>query len=321
MPKDVKLLVTRQFPPDVLARCDRDYDCTFNPEDTNWTDDELIIRSFNHDAIFFSSGNKFTAKVIKALPDRVKILATFSVGYEHIALDAAQDRNLIVVNTPRVLNEATADTAFMLLLCASRRASEADRMIRNGNWLGWTPTQMLGVGMQGKRLAILGMGGIGREVAKRGRAFGMIIHYHNRNRLPANLESNAIYHKNIEELLKVADFLSINCPMTPEMAGFLNADRIALLPEDVIIVNTARGGLVDDNALIAALKSGKVFAAGLDVFDGEPKLHPEYSNLENVFLSPHIGSATVETRNAMGFLALDNIDEFFAGREPPNRIR
>ncbi len=320
MPKNIKLLVTRQFPPDVLKRCARDYDCTFNPEDTDWLGEDLVSRSANHDAIFFSSGNKFTANVIEALPEQIKMLATFSVGHEHIDLRAAAKRNLIIVNTPGVLNEATADTAFMLLLCASRRAGAADRMVRSSNWLGWTPTQMLGIGMQEKRLAILGMGGIGREVAKRGRAFGMKVHYHNRNRLPTHLEGDAIYHKKAEDLLKIADFLSINCPMTKEMAGFLNADRISLLPKQAIIVNTARGGLIDDVALIKALKSGIVFAAGLDVFDGEPKIHGDYLNLDNVFLSPHIGSATVETRNAMGFLALDNLDAFFAGRKPPNQV-
>mgnify|MGYP001337000525 CR=1 FL=1 len=320
MPKNIRLLVTRQFPTDVLARCERDYTCTFNPDDTDWIGDELVARATDHEAIFFSSGNKFTADVITALPDSIKALATFSVGHEHIDLTAAKARGLMVSNTPGVLSEATADIAFMLLLCASRRASEADQMVRNRDWIGWTPTQMLGVGMQGKRLAILGMGGIGREVAKRGRAFGMTIHYHNRSSLPDDIAEGAIYHKSVDELMKVADFLSINCPMTPEMAKFLNKDRIALLPPNAIVVNTARGGLIDDEALIAALKSGRVFAAGLDVFDGEPNLHPEYRTLDNVVLLPHVGSATIETRNAMGFTALNNLDAFFAGMEPPNII-
>ena len=320
MPKNIRLLVTRQFPADVLARCERDYTCTFNPEDTDWIGDELVARAADHDAIFFSSGNKFTADVISALPDSIKALATFSVGHEHIDLTAVKARGLMVSNTPGVLSEATADIAFMLLLCASRRASEADQMVRNRDWTGWTPTQMLGVGMQGKRLAILGMGGIGREVAKRGRAFGMTVHYHNRSPLPDNLAKGAIYHESADELMKVADFLSINCPMTPKMAKFLNKGRIALLPPNAIVVNTARGGLVDDEALIAALKSGRVFAAGLDVFDGEPNLHPEYRTLNNVVLLPHVGSATIETRNAMGFTALNNLDAFFAGTEPPNII-
>lgn len=320
MPKDVGLLVARRFPPDVLARCERDYDCTFNPPDASWSGDELIGRADGHDAVFFSSGNSFTSEVIAALPDSVKMLATFSVGHEHIDLAAAAARNIVVTNTPGVLNAATADIAFMLLLCASRRAYEADRMVRNGGWAGWTPTQLLGVGLQGKRLAVLGMGGIGREVAKRGRAFGMEIHYHNRSRLAPGPDLGAVYHESAESLLGAADFLSINCPLTPEMAHFLNAERIALMPDGAVVVNSARGGLVDDGALIAALKSGKIFSAGLDVFEGEPDLNPGYRELDNVFLAPHIGSATVETRNAMGYTALDNLDAFFAGNEPPNRI-
>lgn len=320
MPKDIKLLATRRFPADVLARCVEDYDCTFNDDDSSWNGDKLLSRAAGHDAIFFCADSKMTADVIAGMPDSVKLLATFSVGYEHIDLYAAKARGLVVSNTPDVLNAATADIAFMMLLCASRRAGEAERMVRDGRWIGWTPTQMLGVGMQGKRLGILGMGGIGRELAGRGRAFGMTIHYHNRSRLSPELEQGAIYHETAEDLLAVSDFFSINCPMSEEMRQFLNAERIALLPDGAVVANTARGGLVDDEALIAALKSGKVFAAGLDVFEGEPKLHPGYLELENVVMAPHIGSATVETRNAMGFRALDNVDDFFAGREPRDRI-
>ncbi|MEK9724710.1 MAG: D-glycerate dehydrogenase [Rhodospirillaceae bacterium] len=320
MPKNIKLLVTRQFPQAVLDRAAADYDSTFNPSDENWTGDALLARLEGHDAVMFASGNKFDVEVIAKVPDSIKMLATYSVGYEHIDVDAANARGLVVTNTPGVLSAATADIAFMLLLCASRRAGEADRMVRNGNWTGWTPTQMLGVGMQDKRLAILGMGGIGRQVAARGRAFGMDIHYHNRSRLAPDLEQGAVYHETPESLLKVAEFLSINCPMTPDMVHFLNAERIAQMPDGAIVANSARGGLIHDRSLIAALKSGKIYAAGLDVFDGEPNIDPEYKTLENVFMLPHVGSATLETRNAMGFTALDNLDAFFAGKEPPNRL-
>jgi len=320
MPKDIKLLVTRQFPDDVLARCEQDYTCSLNPDDANWNGDDLLGRAAGHDAILLSSNSKFSADVIPRLPDSVKILATFSVGFEHIDIDAAKAKGLIVTNTPGVLSEATADIAFMLLLCASRRAFEADNMVRTGQWSGWTPTQLCGPGMQGKRLAILGMGGIGRQVAQRGRAFGMTIHYHNRSRLPADLEQGAVYHDTADDLMAVADFLSINCPMSDDMVHFLNEDRIGRMPDGAVVVNSARGGLVEDAALIAALKSGKVFAAGLDVFEGEPTVNPAYWALDNVFMSPHIGSATVETRNAMGFTALDSLDAYFAGNEVPNRL-
>ncbi len=320
MPKDVKLLVTRLYPPDVLARAMRDYDCTLNPEDRPWQGDDLTGRAAGHDAILCSSSNKFSAAVVAALPDSIKMLATFSVGFEHIDTEACKARGIVVSNTPDVLSDATADVALLHLLAASRRAGEAERMMRSDSWPGWTPTQLLGPGLQGKRLGIVGMGGIGRAVAMRARAFGMEIHYHNRSRLAPGLEQGATYHATPEALLAVSQFLSLNCPMSPAMKGFLNAERIALLPQGAVVVNTARGGLVDDGALIAALKSGHVFAAGLDVFEGEPKIDPRYRELVNVFMTPHFGSATVETRNAMGFKALDNLDAFFAGRGLPDRV-
>jgi lactate dehydrogenase-like 2-hydroxyacid dehydrogenase len=315
-----KLLVTRHFPPDVIARARRDYEVTLNPVDSAWTGDELIANAQGQDGIFLSSSNKFTKDVINALPECVKILATFSVGYEHIDLTAAQGRGIVVTNTPDVLTESTADTAMMLILNAARRAREALEMVSHGNWKGWTPTQLLGIQPGGRRLAILGMGRIGRAVAHRARAFGMDIHYHNRSRLSADLERGATYHATPQELFRHADFLSINCELTEDTAGLINTDSLRLFPDNPVIVNTARGGIIDDDALIAALKSGQVAAAGLDVYDGEPNLNPAYMPLPNAFLTPHIGSATVDTRNAMGYRALDNLDAFFRGEEPTDRL-
>jgi len=315
-----KILLTRLFPDDVLARAKRDYDAILNPADVAWQGNDLIAQAEGMDGLMISSSNKFTPQVIDGLPDSVKILSTFSVGYEHVDLDAAQARGIIVTNTPDVLTEATADTAMMLLLNAARRAREALEMVSTGKWIGWKPTQLLGVQPSGRRLAILGMGRIGRAVAARARAFGMEIHYHNRNRLMPELELGATYHRTAEDLLRHADFLSINCEQTPETTKLINADRIELMPENAIIVNTARGGIIDDEALIAALKSGRVFAAGLDVYDGEPNLNAGYMDLNNAFLTPHFGSATVDTRNAMGFRALDNLDAFFRGNEPGDRL-
>jgi len=320
MPKTAKLLVTRQFPPDVLGRAERDYDATFNDADADWQGDALIAKAAGHDAILCSSSNKLSADVVAGLPAEIKMLATFSVGFEHIDTDACAARGIAVSNTPDVLSDATADIAMLLLLTASRRAGEAERMMRSDSWTGWTPTQLLGPGLAGKRLGILGMGGIGRAVARRARGFGMEIHYHNRSRLAPDLEAGATYHATPKALLAQSQFLSINCPMSPEMKHFLNAERIEMLPEGAVVVNTARGGLVDDSALIPALKSGRVFAAGLDVFEGEPKINPAYRELDNVFMTPHMGSATVETRNAMGFKALDNLDAFFAGKDLPDRV-
>lgn len=318
--KDKKLLVTLRFPDDVLARAQRDYNCTFNNKDVAWSDHEMLTNAKGHDGILCSSSNKFTPDIVNDLPGSIRIVATYSVGFEHLDIPSLKVRNITATNTPDVLSAATADIAFMLILCASRRAGEAERMVRDGKWEGWTPTQLLGQGLQDKHLGILGMGNIGREVAARARGFGMKIHYHNRSRLIPDLEKGAIYHEKPEDLLQISEFLSLNCPMTQEMKYFLNAERINLMPKNAVVVNSARGGLIDDEAMIAALKSGRLFAAGLDVFDDEPKVNPFYRELDNVFMTPHIGSATVETRNAMGFRALDNLDQFFSGRVPKDLI-
>ena len=315
-----KLLLTRHFPDDVIVRAKRDYDVMLNPQDSAWAGNQLVSNADGMDGIFCSSSNKFTCDVFSSLPDCVKILATFSVGYEHIDLDAAKARGIMVTNTPDVLTESTADTAMMLLLNAARRAREALEMVSKGEWTGWTPTQLLGIQPGGRRLAILGMGRIGRAVAQRARAFGMEIHYHNRSRLNPDLEQGAVYHQNPESLFGVSDFLSINCELTAKTSKLINSENLELFPPHPVIVNTARGSIIDDGALITALKSGRVAAAGLDVFEGEPKLHPGYLGLPNAFLTPHIGSATVDTRNAMGFRALDNLDAFFRGEEPADRL-
>jgi lactate dehydrogenase-like 2-hydroxyacid dehydrogenase len=320
MSKSIKLLITRQFPKDVLSRAERDYSATINPGTANWQGDELVAKAEGMDGIFLSAGNKFTSAVISGLPESVKIISTFSAGYEHIDLEAAKRRGLVVTNTPGVPTEATADIALLLLLNAARRVREGFETVAKGEWKGWTPTQLLGVHPAGRRLAVLGMGRIGRAVAHRARAFGMEIHYHNRSRLDPELELGATYHKTPEDLFRVADFLSINCELTMETAKLINSETIALLPDNPIIINTARGGIVDDEALISALRSGRVFAAGLDVFEGEPLLNPEYCDLPNAFLTPHMGSATVDTRNQMGFRVLDNLDAYFNGKEPPDRL-
>ena len=315
-----RILVTRRMPPNVTARIERDYDATLNPDDHVMAAQELITAAQGHAGIMCCSSEKFTPDVIAALPECVRILSTFSVGYEHVNVEAARARGITVTNTPDVLTDATADIAMLCLLGAARRASEGDRMVRGGQWNSWYTTLMLGTHLGGKRLGIYGMGRIGRAVAQRGRGFGMQIHYHNRSRLSPELEQGASYHASAEALLPHCDFLSINAPSTPETVKFLNAERIALLPDGAIVANSARGNMVDDDALIAALTSGKVAAAGLDVFEGEPNLDPRYRELDNTLLLPHIGSATHETRDAMGFCCLDNLDAFFAGRPCPSAL-
>ncbi len=314
------LLVTRKLPDAVLERAARDYDARINQADEVYGPDELIARAEGCDAILTCSTEKYGAEVVEGLPASVRAVATFSVGIEHFDLEAAKKRGLVMTNTPDVLTDSTADITMLVLLGAARRATEGQRMVRENKWVGWNPNQLLGVHVSGKKLGILGMGRIGRAVARRARGFDMAIHYHNHSRLDPELEQGAAYHADPEELLGESEFLSINCPASPEMHHFLNARRIELLPERAIVANTARGPLVDDAALIAALESGRIAAAGLDVFEGEPNIHPGYRDLPNTFLLPHMGSATLETRNAMGFKCLDNLDAFFAGREPPDRV-
>ena len=320
MPDKPSVLCTRRMPPNVEARLARDYRATLNPEDRIYSKDDLVAGSEGQDGIFCAGGDPMTAGCVERLPDSVRVIATYSVGYEHVAVDAAKARGIVVTNTPNVLNDATADVAMLCLLGAARRGAEGDRLVRAGEWIRWHSTMLLGVHVTGKRLGIFGMGRIGRAVARRARGFDMEIHYCNRNRLAPELEDGAVWHDTPESLLAVSEFLSINAPSAPETRKFLNAERIALLPDGAVVVNTARGDLVDDDALIDALRSGKVAAAGLDVFAGEPNLDPRYRGLDNTFLLPHIGSASHETRDAMGYCCLDNLDAFFAGRPCPNAL-
>ena len=315
-----RVLVTRRLPDAVEARLGRDYDARLSPDDSQLGRDALLLAAEGCDAILPTLTDRLDADTIANLPGSVRIIATFSVGYEHIDLSAAKGRGLVVTNTPGVLTEATAEIALLLILSAARRASEGEAILRRGAWTGWAPTQLLGAQLTGRRLAVLGMGRIGLAVADRARAFGMEIHYHNRTRLDEKSESGAVYHETPESLLTAADVLSLHCPLTPATRHFLNADRIRLLPRGAIVVNTARGPVVDDEALIAALKTGRISAAGLDVYEGEPDLNAAYRDIPNACLLPHLGSATVETRNAMGFKALDNLDAFFRGKAPPDRL-
>ncbi len=314
------VLVTRKLPAAVEARLKRDYAPRFNDDDHVFGSDELVERAAGAFAILPCHSEHFTAEVTGRLPDSVKAICNFSVGVDHVDLAAAKDRGIIVTNTPDVLSDATAEVAMLLMLGAARRASEGDRLVRSGGWKLWSPAFMVGTQITGKRFGVVGMGRVGQVTARRAHGFGMEVHYHNRRRLPPESEAGAAFHERLEELLPLCDVLSLHCPATPETTGLLNAERIALLPDGAIVVNTARGALIDDDALIAALESGKLAAAGLDVFNGEPDIDPRYREVENAFLLPHIGSATRETRDAMGFRALDNLDAIVAGREPGDRV-
>jgi len=321
MSKRPTVVATRHFPDAVEQRLAALFDARLNPEDRQLSTDELVHRAQGADGLMVAATGKVDAELINRLPASIKIISTFSVGYEHIDVAAATARGVAVSNTPDVLTDATAEVALLLLLAAARRAHEGAAMLRQNRWTGWTPTQLMGIGLSGKRLGIVGMGRIGQALAKRARACGMEIHYYNRTRLPSDVEAGATHHASVEALLPQAQFLSLHCPLTPQTAKLMDAKRIAMLPDGAVLVNTARGGIVDDDALIAALGTGKLACAGLDVFDGEPKVDPRYLTLENAFILPHMGSATVETRNAMGFRAIENLKAVLIdGREPPHRV-
>jgi len=314
------VLVTRKLPTAVEDRLRRDYEPRLNPEDRLYSSDALIESATGADAIIPCHTERFSAPVIERLPRSVRIIANFSVGFDHVDIDAAKHRGLVVTNTPDVLSDATAEVTIMLMLGAARRASEGERLVRTRTWRDWSPSFMVGTQVTGKRLGIVGLGRVGRVAARRARGFEMTIHYHDLHRLSPDQEEGAIFHPTVEALMPHCDFVAFHCVLTPQTERMLNAERIALLPDGAIVVNASRGGVIDDVALIAALKSGKVSAAGLDVYNNEPDIHPEYRDLPNTFLMPHIGSATRETREAMGFRALDNLDAFFAGREPRDRV-
>jgi lactate dehydrogenase-like 2-hydroxyacid dehydrogenase len=322
MTKRPVVVATRHFPDAVEERLQALFDARLNPEDRALTPDELIARAQRADGLMVAATGKVDADLISRLPGSIKIIATFSVGYEHIDVAAAEKRGILVTNTPDVLTDATAEIALLLMLAAARRAHEGAAMLRQDQWTGWTPTQLMGIGLTGKRLGIVGMGRIGQALAARARACGMEIHYYNRARLSPQQEQGAIHYSTVEALLPKAQFLSLHCPLTPQTIKLMDARRLAMLPAGAVLVNTARGGIVDDDALIAALKSGRLAAAGLDVFDGEPNVDKRYFGIENAFILPHMGSATIETRNAMGFRAIENLKTVLIdGKEPPHRVR
>jgi lactate dehydrogenase-like 2-hydroxyacid dehydrogenase len=311
-----RVLATRKMMPDVEQRLAATFNAVLNSNDTPMTRADLMATAAPFDAIITSSLDKFGPDYVGDLPPSVRIIATHSVGHEHIDIKLAKSRGLAVTNTPGVLTEATAELALLLILGAARGASWGDRMVRENRWGQPSLVVPLGHDVCGRRLGILGMGRIGQAVARRAKACGMELHYHSRHPVDADLASGARYHSTIEALLPHCDFLSINCASTPETRRIVNARTIALLPDGAIVVNSARGDIIDDEALIAGLASGKLAAAGLDVFTSEPNIDPRYRQLENVFLMPHLGSATPATRSAMGHRCIDNIEAFFRGETP-----
>jgi lactate dehydrogenase-like 2-hydroxyacid dehydrogenase len=314
------LVVTAYFVEAVEARLKQDFELRRKKNGARFTPEELLSAADGADAMLITLADRLDASFFNRVASSVKVIATYSVGYDHIDLKAAAARKIAVASTPGISADAVADVTLLLLLGASRRAYEALQVVRDGSWNPIDATALLGWQLTGKILGIYGMGKIGLAVAKRARSFGMKIHYHDPHRLPAEIEGDAIFHAEPYDLLEVSAFLSINAPETKETHHFLDAKAIACLPRGAIVVNSARGGLVVDEDLIAALKSGQVAAAGLDTYEEEPRLNPGYLSLKNVFLLPHIGSATIETRTAMGMLALDNVDAVLTGLPAPSLL-
>lgn len=312
-----RLVVTRQLTPQVEARIANEFDA-FPISKAGLTVDEAVdaANSFAAEALLITAAFKLDANVIKRLPSSLKIVATCSVGFDHIDVNAAKAEGLIVTNTPDVLNAATADLAFLLMLGACRRIGEYDRHMRAGWSRMFGMTEMLGVDIEGKTLGIIGMGRIGQALARRARAFDMKIAYHNRNRLPPETEEGATYYSDLNQMLPECDVLSVHAPGGEGTRNLINEDVFAKLPKGAVFVNTSRGTLVDEDALIRALQSGDLYAAGLDVFWGEPKIDPRFAELPNVLLAPHMGSATAETRTAMGARSLKNIEAVLGGGKP-----
>ena len=314
-----KVFVTRKLLMSNEKRVSEIWDTKLNSEDKIYSQNELIELSRDCDGILCSIVDKFDAETINKLSDKVKIISNFAVGFGNIDIKAAKKKNIIVTNTPDVLTDATAEIAILLLLGAARRATEGRKWVDKKNW-SWSANFLIGKQLTGKPLGILGMGRIGRAVAERAKSFGMQIHYYNRKKLPSNLENGAIYHKSLKSLIKASDFFSINCPVTEETKKIINEKTLNYFPDGAVIINSARGDMIDDEDMVNALKRGKIFALGLDVYNGEPDIHPQYLKLDNVFILPHLGSATEKTRFAMADLAISNIEEYFKTGKCKNTV-
>ena len=322
MSEKARVIVTRKLPDPVETRLMELFDTHLNLDDTPMTRDELTAAVQSSDILVPTVTDNIDAAVIGEAGPDLKLIANFGVGVNHIDLEAAEAKGIQVSNTPDVLTEDTADLAMALILMTPRRLGEGERMIRADTWTGWAPTQLMGHRVAGKRLGIIGMGRIGRAVAQRARGFGITIHYHNRNRVHEDLETSleATYWEDLDQMLRHMDIISINTPHTVSTVNILSAARLTLLQQHAIIINTSRGGLVDEEALIEALKSGSIAGAGLDVFDGEPAVNPKFLDLENVVLLPHLGSATIEGRIAMGEKVIVNAKSFVDGHTPPDKV-
>ena len=314
-----KILITRRLLRSCEDKAKELFDANFNLNDELYSQKKLIEMSAGCDGILSALTDKLDAETINQLPDSVKIISNFAVGFGNIDLEAAKKRGIAVTNTPDVLTDATAEIGVLLILGACRRASEGIEKAREGGWV-WSADMLIGKQLTGTRLGILGMGRIGQKIAKIAKSLGMIIHYHNRSKLSEEKEQGATYHDNLNDLMKVSDVLSVCCPASKETINLINKDTLELLPKGAVVTNVARGDIIEDEALIDALERRKVYAVGLDVYKNDPNLNPGYLKHKSAFILPHLGSATKETRTAMANLAIDNIDEFFKTGGCKNKV-
>jgi len=314
-----KILITRKLIKSSEEFAKKIFEVKLNENDNILSKEEIINRSQGCEGVLSSITDKFDSDLIFKLPNTIKIISNFAVGFGNIDINAAKERNIVVTNTPDVLTDATAEIAMLILLGAARRAKEGSEWASKKNWK-WSADFLMGKQLSGGRLGILGMGRIGRAVADRARSFGMKIHYYNRSRLDKNLEKDSVYHKSLESLLSVSDFFSINCPATKETKNIINKNNIKYFPNGAVVSNSARGDMINDDDMVEALKNGKIFSLGIDVYNGEPNIHPEYLTLPNVYVLPHLGSSTEKTRTAMADLAIKNIDEFINKGKCSNKV-
>jgi glyoxylate reductase len=314
--------VTRALPQTIEARMAELFDAVLNADDRPMDRAMLAAAMADADVFVPTVTDRIDAELIAAAPDRLRLIANYGAGFGHIDLKAARERGITVTNTPGVLTEDTADMAMALILAAPRRLIEGDKLVRSGEWTGWRPTGMRGHRIGGKKLGILGMGRIGQAVAQRARAFGLQIHYHNRHRIPevAEAQLGATWHADLDAMLAAVDILTIHTPHTESTGGLIDARRLDLLGPQGWLINTARGEIVDPEALVTALTGGRIAGAGLDVYVNEPAVDPRLIALDNVVLLPHLGSATFEGREAMGLKVIANIRSWVDGHRPPDQV-
>ena len=316
------IILTRRLPDTVETRMRELFNATLNQTDQPFTQEQLIQAVKTADVLVPTVTDSLSASVIEQAGPQLRLIASFGTGVDHIDVKAAREKGITVTNTPGVLSEDTADVAMSLILAVPRRIVQGDIKVRSGQWDGWSPTGMLGHRINGKRLGIIGMGSIGQAIARRAKAFGMSIHYHNRKAVHPSIEAEleATYWETIEQMLPRVDIISINCPSTPATHHLLNKERLSLLSPHSYLVNTGRGDVIDEMALIELLKENKIAGAGLDVYEHEPVISAALIDLPNVVLLPHIGSATIEGRHAMGDKVIINIQTFLDGHTPPDRV-